>query len=64
MSLVLRKQAIGVYALSHQMRTDTITHVLNYPQKPLVNTLPAKFMGFDDLPMGMNVIVAIMTYGG
>jgi DNA-directed RNA polymerase beta subunit len=58
------KQAIGVYALSHQLRTDTITHVLNYPQKPLVNTLPAKFMGFDDLPMGMNVIVAIMTYGG
>jgi DNA-directed RNA polymerase beta subunit len=58
------KQAIGVYALSHQLRTDTITHVLDYPQKPLVSTLPAKFMGFDDLPMGVNAIVAIMTYGG
>jgi intein/homing endonuclease len=58
------KQAIGVYALSHQLRTDTITHVLDYPQRPLVNTLPAKFMGFDDLPMGINAIVAVMTYGG
>lgn len=58
------KQAIGVYALSHQIRTDTITHVMNYSQKALVSTLPAKFMGFDDLPMGTNAIVAIMVYGG
>lgn len=64
MSLVLRKQAIGVHALSHQIRTDTITHVMNYSQKALVSTLPAKFMGFDDLPMGTNAIVAIMVYGG
>ena len=58
------KQAIGLYATSFQHRADTITYVLNYPQRPLVNTLPSKFMGFDDMPMGMNVIVAIMTYGG
>jgi len=64
LSLVLRKQAIGMFALSHQVRTDTITHVLDYPQKPLVNTLPAKFMGFDDMPSGINAIVAIMCYTG
>lgn len=58
------KQAIGMFALSYKIRTDTITHVLDYPQKPLVNTLPAKFMGFDDMPSGINAIVAIMCYTG
>ena len=58
------KQSVGMFALSHQIRTDTITHVLTYPQKPLVNTLPAKFMGFDDMPFGINAIVAIACYTG
>jgi len=58
------KQAIGIPALSYQTRTDTILHVLNYPQRPLVNTLPSQFMNFNEMPMGINAIVAIMTYGG
>ena len=44
------KQAIGMHALSHQIRCDTITHVLDYPQKPLVNTVSAQLMGFNDMP--------------
>ena len=58
------KQAIGMYALSYQLRTDTITHVLDYPQKPLVNTIPAGFLGFNDLPTGINAIVAVACYTG
>ncbi len=58
------KQAVGMFALSHKIRTDTIVHVLDYPQRPLVNTLPARFMGFDDMPFGANAIVAVMCYGG
>jgi DNA-directed RNA polymerase II subunit RPB2 len=58
------KQALGIYALSHKNRTDTISYVLDYPQKPLVGTKPGKFMGFDDMPSGINAIVAIMTYTG
>jgi DNA-directed RNA polymerase II subunit RPB2 len=58
------KQAIGIYALSHQIRTDTITHVLDYPQKPLVSTIPSRIMGFDDMPSGINAIVAVITYSG
>ena len=58
------KQAIGIHALSHQIRTDTITHVLDYPQKPLVSTIPSKIMGFDDMPSGINAIVAVITYSG
>ena len=62
--MVLRKQAIGVFAQSHQVRTDTIVHVLDYPQKPLVNTTPGEFLGFNDMPAGINAIVAIMCYTG
>lgn len=64
MSLVQRKQAMGMFALSHQIRTDTIAHVLDYPQRPLVNTIPADIMGFNDMPSGINAIVAIATYTG
>ena len=60
----MSKQAIGLYTTSFQHRADTITYVLNYLQRPLVSTLPSQFMGFNDMPMGMNVIVAVMTYGG
>ena len=58
------KQAIGIFAQSHQIRTDTIVHVLDYPQKPLVNTKPADFLGFNDMPSGINAIVAIACYSG
>ena len=58
------KQAIGMFSQAHKIRTDTITHVLDYPQKPLVNTTPAGFLGFNDMPAGVNVIVAIACYGG
>ena len=58
------KQALGIFALSYPVRTDTISHVLDYPQKPLVGTKPGKFMGFDDMPAGENVVVAICSYTG
>ena len=58
------KQAIGMFAQSHQVRTDTIVHVLDYPQKPLVNTTPGEFLGFNDMPAGINAIVAVMCYTG
>jgi len=58
------KQAIGFYASSHKIRTDTITYVLDYPQKPLVSTIPSKLMGFNDMPSGINAIVAIACYTG
>lgn len=58
------KQAMGIHALSHQIRTDTITHVLDYPQKPLVSTIPSRMMGFNEMPSGINAIVAIATYTG
>lgn len=58
------KQALGIYALSYIKRTDTIVYVLDYPQRPIVSTKPAEFMGFNDMPSGINAIVAVMTYTG
>jgi DNA-directed RNA polymerase beta subunit len=58
------KQALGVYANSYLHRTDTIVHVIESGQRPLVSTKAANLMGFDDMPYGVNVIVAVLTYGG
>jgi DNA-directed RNA polymerase II subunit RPB2 len=58
------KQAIGMFATSHLTRTDTIVHVLDYPQRPLVSTQPANFMGFNEMVSGVNAIVAIGCYTG
>ena len=58
------KQAMSMFALSHLIRADTIVHVLNSPQKPLVSTKAATMMGFDNMPAGINCIVAIACYTG
>lgn len=58
------KQAIGVYALNYQTRFDTLSHVLNYPQKPLVQTKTSELLHVNDLPSGQNAIVAIACYSG
>jgi len=58
------KQAMSMFALSHLVRADTVTHVLTYPQKPLVSTKAANMMGFGDMPSGINTVVAIACYGG
>ena len=58
------KQAMSMYALSFNNRTDTISHVLGYPQRPLVSTHQAGLMGFNEMPSGINAIVAIACYTG
>jgi DNA-directed RNA polymerase II subunit RPB2 len=60
----MAKQAIGLYASSYRHRYDTMTHVLSYPQKPIVSTLTARIMNCDKLPCGINAVVAIACYTG
>ena len=57
------KQAIG-FVPCHNLKTETISHTLNYPQKPLVTTDIAEFNGMNDYPNGINAIVAIACYTG
>lgn len=58
------KQAIGVNALNHAVRMDTISHTLVEPQRPLVTTRMDRILGVSDAPAGVNVIVAIMVRRG
>ena len=58
------KQAMGVYSTNFRKRMDTLGHVLSYPMKPLISTKINSFVKSDNIPNGMNVIVAIATYSG
>jgi DNA-directed RNA polymerase II subunit RPB2 len=60
----MMKQAIGMYAYSHNERFDTIAHVLHYPQKKLVTTKIAEYTHCEDMPSGSEVILAVMCYTG
>lgn len=57
------KQAIG-FIPCHNLKTETVSHTLNYPQKPLVTTDIAEFNGINNYPNGINAIVAIACYTG
>lgn len=58
------KQAIGVYTSNYRKRFDTIGHILNSPQKPVVQSKASKLIHSDKLPAGVNAIVAIATHTG
>ena len=58
------KQAVGVYSSAYPTRFDTFSHILNYPEKPLVTTRYKKYTDVDKLPYGTNCIVAIASYTG
>ena len=58
------KQAMGIYSTAFRSRMDTMAHILHYPQKPLVNTEPSKYVHSDGLPGGQMPIVAIACYTG
>jgi DNA-directed RNA polymerase II subunit RPB2 len=58
------KQAIGVYATNFNNRIDTMSYVLHYPQRAIVNTRYMEYLHANTLTNGENVIVAICTYTG
>jgi DNA-directed RNA polymerase II subunit RPB2 len=58
------KQAMGVFATNFKTRIDTYSHVLWYPQTPLIRTKNSITMNMNDMPSGINAVVAIMCYSG
>jgi DNA-directed RNA polymerase beta subunit/intein/homing endonuclease len=64
MNCAMSKQAMGIYALNFRERFDAMSHVLCYPEIPMVSPYMSKFYGAQNLPSGQNIIVAIMTYTG
>ena len=58
------KQSVGCYISNYRKRFDISAHVLYYPQKALVNTRLTQYAMANDLPTGINAIVAIASYSG
>ena len=58
------KQAMGIYALNFRERFDAMSHVLCYPEIPMVSSFMSRHYGAQELPAGQNIVVAIMTYTG
>ena len=58
------KQAIGLYSTRYRDRYDTVSHVLNYLQRPFIYTRTGRLTNVDNMPCGLNLIVAIATYTG
>ena len=58
------KQAMGIYSSNYRKRMDTLAHVLYYPQKPIVDSKIMQFLPGNDLPSGINCIVAVASYTG
>ena len=58
------KQAISIYSTNYTNRMDTEGQIIYYGQKPLINTRFNKYLYGDQLPYGMNAVVAIASYSG
>lgn len=58
------KQAMGIYATNFRYRMDTVAHILRYPQLPIINSRVIKYLPSNDLPGGINAIVAIASFSG
>ncbi|MEM3673648.1 MAG: DNA-directed RNA polymerase subunit B [Candidatus Bathyarchaeia archaeon] len=60
----MAKQALGVYATNFHQRVDSRSHILHYPQVPLVETKLMEIMGYKLRPSGQNCIVAVLSFEG
>ena len=57
-------QALGIYSTNYLARTETKADILLYPQKPLINTVVGRHIGFDEHPQGQNIVIAIASMRG
>ena len=60
----MAKQALGIYGTNFQNRVDSRSHILHYPQAPLVETELMEVMGYKQRPTGQNCIVAVLSFEG
>ena len=60
----MAKQALGIYATNFQQRADSRSHILHYPQTPLVETALMDIIGYKLRPSGQNCVVAVLSFEG
>ena len=60
----MAKQSLGLSFSNFRIRPDTRSHLLHYPEIPLVSTRPTELLGFSRRPAGQNFVVAVMSFYG
>jgi DNA-directed RNA polymerase II subunit RPB2 len=60
----MSKQALGAYASTHHFRADTVGYLMSGMEQPVVKTHFSEMVGYNELPAGNNLIVAIACYSG
>jgi DNA-directed RNA polymerase subunit B' len=59
-----QKQSLGMYATNYLLRLDTDISILQYPQRPLVESFMHEIVKFNKHPSGQNITIALMSYDG
>lgn len=60
----MAKQSLGLGSANYRIRCDTRSHLMHYPQKPMVQTKTMDFVNFNKRPGGQNFVVGVMSYEG
>ncbi len=60
----MAKQALGIYGINYFNRVDSRSHIMHYPQIPIVTTKPSDVLGYNNRPSGQNFVLAVMSYEG
>ncbi len=60
----MAKQALGISSSNFFNRVDSRSHLLHYPEKPLVTTKAMDLMNYYDRPSGQNCVLAILSFQG
>ncbi len=60
----MAKQALGIYTTNFLYRADARSHLLHYPQTPIVKTKPMEIVGYNLRPSGQNCVVAVISFEG
>ena len=58
------KQAIGVSSTAYRSRQDTVSHVLWYPQRPLVTTTVYENLQMEWTSFLQNAVIGVLAYNG
>tara|TARA_Y100000816_G_scaffold190961_1_gene139149 strand:- start:1115 stop:5230 length:4116 start_codon:yes stop_codon:yes gene_type:complete len=58
------KQAMSCYSTNYLKRLDTLAYVMNNLERAMVYSRFSDFVHYNDLPCGMNAMVAIACYSG
>ncbi len=64
MACAMAKQSLGTYTTNFNQRMDSRSHIMFYPQQPLVQTRPYGILKFSERAAGQNFVVAITSMQG